>query len=208
MARGGWRRAGGVYVPAVGRRLDESSVPLASDASLVEAARAGERTAQEALFRRYARMVNAMAFRLVGPEVEEVEDLVQDSFVAALSSLDRLGEPARFSTWLGSIVVRTAHKRLRRRRLRSRVGPTGMEPGDLDRMIATTAPPDVVAEVRLIYALVERLPTEERLALLLRRVQGMTLPEVAEAMGLSLATVKRRLAAAETALEGARRRGE
>ncbi|HJL17645.1 MAG TPA: sigma-70 family RNA polymerase sigma factor [Sandaracinaceae bacterium LLY-WYZ-13_1] len=183
-------------------------MPLASDASLVEAARAGERTAQEALFRRYARMVNAMAFRLVGPEVEEVEDLVQDSFVAALSSLDRLGEPARFSTWLGSIVVRTAHKRLRRRRLRSRVGPTGMEPGDLDRMIATTAPPDVVAEVRLIYALVERLPTEERLALLLRRVQGMTLPEVAEAMGLSLATVKRRLAAAETALEGARRRGE
>jgi RNA polymerase sigma-70 factor (ECF subfamily) len=79
---------------------------------------------------------------------------------------------------------------------------------DLERMVSDAAPPDVAAEVRAIYALVEALPPEQRIALILRRVQGMTLREVAQAMDLSLATVKRRLAAAENALADARGRDE
>jgi RNA polymerase sigma-70 factor (ECF subfamily) len=151
-------------------------------------------------------MVNAMAFRLMGHE--EVEDLVQDSFVQALTSLHRLEDPARFSSWLGSIVVRTAHKKLRRRRVRRRIGITATEPIDLDRLVSDDAPPDVVADVHAIYRLVDRLPDEQRIALILRRVQGMTQKEVAEAMGLSVATVKRRLAAAEAALAELPGRGE
>lgn len=184
----------------------ESTGVTSTDAALVSSAVAGERWAQEALFRRYARMVNAMAFRLMGSE--DVEDLVQDSFVQALTSLHRLDDPARFSSWLGSIVVRTAHKALRRRRLRDRHGLRTGEPVDLERMVSDAAPPDVAAEVRAIYALVEALPPEQRIALILRRVQGMTLREVAQAMDLSLATVKRRLAAAENALADARGRDE
>ena len=73
------------------------------------AARAGEKWAQEALFRRHARMVNGLAFRLLGRD-QDVDDLVQDSFLSALRSLDRLAEPQAFASWLGSIVVRSAHK--------------------------------------------------------------------------------------------------
>ncbi|WP_075097586.1 RNA polymerase sigma factor [Sandaracinus amylolyticus] len=170
-----------------------------SDAALVVAARAGEAWAQEALYRRYARMVNGLAWRLM-PGDPDVEDLVQDVFIQALDALDRLTEPAAFGSWIGSITIRTAHKRLRRKRLKLRLGLARREPVDVDAVISSSAPPDVQSELRAMYRLLDELPTESRIALVLRRVEGLQLAEIAEQMGLSLATVKRRLDAAETKL--------
>ncbi|WP_236605144.1 RNA polymerase sigma factor [Sandaracinus amylolyticus] len=170
-----------------------------SDAALVVAARAGEAWAQEALYRRYARMVNGLAWRLM-PGDPDVEDLVQDVFIQALDALDRLTEPAAFGSWIGSITIRTAHKRLRRKRLKLRLGLVRREPVDVDAVISSSAPPDVQSELRAMYRLLDELPTESRIALVLRRVEGLQLAEIAEQMGLSLATVKRRLDAAETKL--------
>ena len=163
------------------------------------AARAGEAWAQEALYRRYARMVNGLAWRLM-PGDPDVEDLVQDVFIQALDALDRLTEPAAFGSWLGAITIRTAHKRLRRKRLKIRLGLTRREPIDVDAVISSSAPPDVASELRAMYQMLDALPTEVRIALVLRRVEGMQLTEIAEQMGLSLATVKRRLEIAESAL--------
>lgn len=151
-------------------------------------------------------MVNGLAYRILG-RPDEVDDLVQDSFVQALSSLDRLQKPSAFSSWMGSIVVRTAHKRLRRRGLRTRLGLERDKPIDVDVLVSRTAPPDVAAELRAVYGILGRLPAEERVALVLRRVEGMKLTEVAETMDLSLATVKRRLAKAEEALAAALEEG-
>jgi RNA polymerase sigma-70 factor (ECF subfamily) len=64
-----------------------------------------------------------------------------------------------------------------------------------------------VSELKGVYALLDRLPTEQRIALVLRRVEGMELAEIATAMKLSLATVKRRLVLAEARLERERERG-
>jgi RNA polymerase sigma-70 factor, ECF subfamily len=171
-----------------------------SDAALVLAARNGQRSAEEALYRRYARMVHAMAFRLMGSDAD-VDDLAQDAFVEALTKLSSLDEPAAFSSWLGAIVVRTASKRLRRHRLMTRFGLRRATPIDLDQLPLSMSPPDVAMELRLVYAVLEKLPVEERVALVLRRVEGLELKEIAERMDLSLATVKRRLAAAETSLD-------
>ena len=66
------------------------------------------------------------------------------------------------------------------------------------------APPDVATELRAVYGLLEKLPVEERIALVLRRVERLEIPEIAEQMGLSVSTVKRRLNAAEERLERAR----
>jgi RNA polymerase sigma-70 factor (ECF subfamily) len=63
------------------------------------------------------------------------------------------------------------------------------------------AGPDVAAELRIVYERLERLPAEQRIAFLLRRVEGMELEEVAHKMGISLATAKRRIAAAQQAIE-------
>jgi len=176
-----------------------------TDAALVVAARAGDAWAREALFRRYARLAAGLAHRIL-PFDSEVDDLVQDSFLYAFERLGTLTNPQAFQSWLSSIVVRTAGKRLRRRRLQVRLGLRTNQPIDLDEVVSRTAPPDIAAELRAVYGIVERLPVEERVALILRRVERLEIPEIALQMSLSVSTVKRRLSAAEARLDRARNR--
>jgi RNA polymerase sigma-70 factor (ECF subfamily) len=172
-----------------------------SDAALVLAARASEAWAQEALFRRHAPMVNGLSFRLMGRDAD-VDDLVQDSFVTAFARLHTLEDPQAFASWLGSIVVRTAGKIIRRRVLLERLGlRRGRQPIDIDAVAATVAGPDVAVELKRLYERLERLPADQRIAFLLRRIEGLELQEVATTTGVSVATAKRRIAAAQQAIE-------
>src|SRR6185436_2800333 len=95
-------------------RLPTRSGAGPTDAALVAAARAGEPWAQEALFRRHARMALGLAHRLL-PQDNEVDDLVQDCFVSEMNRLSSMDNPQALAAWLGSIVVRAVGKRLRRR---------------------------------------------------------------------------------------------
>lgn len=176
-----------------------------TDAALVVAARAGEKWAQEALYQRYARLVIGLAHRILAGR-EEADDLAQDAFVYAFSRLDTLENPQAFSAWVSSIVVRTASKRLRRHRLMVRVGLKRNEPLDTESLISPGAPQDVRAELHAVYDILQSLPAEERVALILRRVEGMELSEISDQMGLSLATVKRRIAAANARIVRAKER--
>lgn len=173
--------------------------PPVSDADLVTAARKGEPWAQRALFERHTRRVTGLAHRLLrgGPDVD---DLVQDVFVSALTGLDRLEKPDAFGAWVSGITVRLASKRIRRLRLRRRLGFRSAEALPPDSLVSNSAPPDVGAELRAVYEVLDSLPAEAAVALVLRRVEGMTVPETAQAMNLSPATVKRRLAVAEKRL--------
>jgi RNA polymerase sigma-70 factor (ECF subfamily) len=172
-----------------------------SDAALVVAARAGEAWAREALFRRYSRMVFGLAYRLVGRD-DEIDDLVQECFVQALANLGRLSEPQAFGAWLTAVVVRTTHKALRRRTLARRIGlRSRAAPVDVSSLVARGAPADVVAELRAVYGLIDKMPSRVRVALILRRVEGMSQDEVAAAMGVSVSTAKRLIVEAELLLE-------
>jgi RNA polymerase sigma-70 factor (ECF subfamily) len=170
-----------------------------TDAALVVAARAGEAWAQEALFQRHARLAFGLAHRFLPRELD-VDDLVQDSFLYAFQHLNGLENPQAFAAWLGSIVVRTASKRLRRQRLLMRLGLGSFSPIDVERVVARSAPPDVVAELRALYAVIDRFPAGERIALSLRRVEGFEIPQIAVYMNVSESTVKRKLRAAEARL--------
>jgi RNA polymerase sigma-70 factor (ECF subfamily) len=179
---------------------EQPTAPVApTDAALVLAARAGEGWAREALFRRYVRLALGLAYRIL-PFDQDSDDLVQDSFMFAFERLDRLSNPQAFQSWFCSILVRTAGKRLRRRKLQTRLGLRSPTPIDADEVVSRAAPPDVAAELRAVYSLLEALPAEERIALVLRRVERLEIPEIAEQMGLSVSTVKRRLGAAEERL--------
>jgi RNA polymerase sigma-70 factor, ECF subfamily len=171
-----------------------------TDAALVVAARAGEAWAQEALFQRHARLAFGLAHRFLPRELD-ADDLVQDSFLYAFQHLSKLDNPHAFAAWLGSIVVRTAGKRFRRQRMLTRLGLRHCAPVDLDTVVARTAPPDVVAELRALYAVIDRFPATERIALVLRRVEGFEIPQIAAYMATSESTVKRKLRAAEARLE-------
>lgn len=171
-----------------------------ADALLVRAARAGEPWAQEALFRRHVRMAAGLAHRLLASSQADVDDLVQDSFIQALQNLGDLRSPEAFSSWLGSIVVRTAAKRLRRRRLQRRLGLLRSEALDLDALVAVTAPTEVRVALTRVYERIDRFPPEERIALVLRRVEGLSIVEISDKLGVSLSTAKRRLRQAEQRL--------
>jgi RNA polymerase sigma-70 factor (ECF subfamily) len=170
----------------------------------VVAARAGEAWAQEALFQRHARLAFGLAHRFLPRELD-ADDLVQDSFLYAFQHLNQLENPQAFAAWLGSIVVRTASKRFRRQRMLTRLGLRHFAPVDLNTVVSRAAPPDVVAELRALYAVIERFPAAERVALLLRRVEGFEIPQIALYMSTSESTVKRKLRAAEARLERYRR---
>ena len=146
------------------------SAKVLTDAALVQAALNGESWAQAALFQRHVRAVIGLAHRLV-PHPSEVDDLVQDTFVYALNRLDSLKNPQAFASWIYSIVVRTASKRLRRQRLLVRLGLRTATPIDLDQVVSKQASPEVASELALVYGRLEALPAEQRVALVLRRVE-------------------------------------
>lgn len=178
--------------------------PAPTDTELIVAAIAQERWAQEAIFRKHARLVNGLSFRLMGSR-PDADDLAQDVFVQAFQSLHRLENHQSLASWLCSITVRTAHKRIRRLRLMTRLGLRRSEAVNFDAVISSAAPPEAQVELRGIYAILHELPAEDRMALVLRRVEGMAIGEIAAHLGRSVATVKRRLKSAEAHL--ARRLG-
>jgi RNA polymerase sigma-70 factor (ECF subfamily) len=165
--------------------------PAPPDRELVSAARAGESWAARALYERHRRMVRRIASRVAG--ADDREDLVQDAFLKALCSLDQIENPELFGSWLASVVVRTAAHAFNRRRQLARLDGGGM----VDQLTSPAAPPDVLADLRAVYRVLENLPVESRLVFILRRVERMSIVEVAAHLGRSMATVKRRLARAE-----------
>jgi RNA polymerase sigma-70 factor (ECF subfamily) len=166
--------------------------------------RAGVLSASDApdvaeLFRTYAPYVAAIALRLLGRE-DEVDDVVQDVFVSALRGVHRLREAGALRGWLATVTVRVARRRLRMRRLRALVGLDRAV--DYETMIAPGASPEDRAFLARVYRALDTLPVAQRLAWTLRHIHGDSLDTVAEACGCSLATVKRRIAAAHAAIEG------
>lgn len=198
----------GWYAPRVPARAparnESRSGAGPSDAALVVAARAGEAWAQEALYRRHAPRLNAVAYRLLGRD-DEVDDVVQDAFVAALTSLGRLEQPDAFGSWAVGILARQIYKKIRRRRLLARLGLGRAAVAiDVEAILSPSASPERAAELRAIYGSLDAMSADLRVPLVLHRVEGYGLEEVAALVGVSLATVKRRIAEADAALRAER----
>lgn len=165
-------------------------------------ARNREPLAEEALFRRHAPALLGTALRLLRRR-SEAEDAVQDAFVIALERLEQLRDPDAVRGWLQQIVVSQARRQLRRARL-LRVLGFGRSEDDavpLAELASESAGPDVRAELAAIDRRLQTLSADLRLAWTLRRVEGWPLEEVAQACSCSLATAKRRIAAADQALD-------
>jgi RNA polymerase sigma-70 factor (ECF subfamily) len=152
--------------------------PLApnDEVRLAEAARGGDRAAFEALFTRYARMVHGIL--LSRAPRREVADLMQDVFVVAFEKVGSLRDDAYFGGWLATIARRRAADFHRGRRPTE---PLGDDLGKAD---------DDRAEAERILRLVRELPEAYRETLVLRLVEGMTGPEIAEEVGLTKDSVR------------------
>jgi RNA polymerase sigma-70 factor (ECF subfamily) len=177
--------------PAEPRRL-EPAVPV-SNAELATRIRRGDQWAEEAFYRRHVGLVRSTVRRLLARNAD-AEDLVQDTFVTAFEIWDQLRDPEHARQWLLTIAIRKVHRRFRRRRL---LRLLGLDQTTDDATLESLARPDSSGEARAELSLLDRalrqLPTAERVAWMLRHVEGLKLEEVAALCECSLATAKRRI---------------
>jgi RNA polymerase sigma-70 factor (ECF subfamily) len=167
------------------------------DAELVRRARGGDRWAEEALYRRHVRAVTNAVTRLLG-RTADADDVVQDTFLRALERLEDLRDGAAFRSWVQRIAVTLCHRRFRKRKLLRAFGlDRGDDDATLEAQATEGARPDLVALLRQIDRELDRLSVASRSAWILHRVEGWTLEETADALEVSLATAKRRLAEAD-----------
>jgi RNA polymerase sigma-70 factor, ECF subfamily len=162
--------------------------------ALVAALRAGRLDAGAAFYDRHVRSVHALVFRLMGPDAE-IDDVVHDVFVRALESLDRLRDPSALRSWLYGIAVRTVsirfQKRSRGRWLRF------MAPEEVPEAVALPFESELGEALHEVYAILRNMDADERIALVLHRVEGLSLEEAARVAGTSLSTYRRRLGRGE-----------
>jgi RNA polymerase sigma-70 factor, ECF subfamily len=173
----------------------ETSIRL-GDEELVSRARSGERWAEEALYARYAKPLLGLATRLLA-NTAAAEDVVHDTFLAAFTRLHQLREGTAFAAWLHRIAIRKIRACIVKHRLLSLVGLGVEEDATFTLLVSPDASPEVRAELSRIETLLKRASATDRMAWTLHHVEGETLPRVAELLGVSLATAKRRIAAAD-----------
>ena len=170
-----------------------------ADGELVRRSLDGAEAAKAMLFERHGKRVLGLLTRLLNSRAE-AEDAAQDTFLEAFRDLPRLRDPDGFGAWLTRIAVSHAHRRFRRRRLLSFLGFGPEADATLDALADPRETSESRAELALLQRHLDRLPAEQRGAWMLRHVEGYELTEVAELLGVSLATVKRKLMAAQDAL--------
>jgi RNA polymerase sigma-70 factor, ECF subfamily len=148
----------------------------------------------DALYRRYSPYVGAVATRLLGRD-SEVDDLVQDVFLNALSGIARLRDPLAVKGWLAKVTVRMAVRRLRKRRLLQALQLSGEI--DYQQLSAAETSPEQKALLAKIYRALDQLPARTRVIWLLRHVLGEPLHAIVELTACSQSTVQRKLRDAE-----------
>jgi RNA polymerase sigma-70 factor, ECF subfamily len=175
-----------------------------NDSELLRRAKSGDLDAFETLATRYERQVYSLALRILRQQ-QDAEDITQQTFLSALENLEGFRGESSFSTWLMRIATHAALKILRKRK--------GLEVISLE---ASTEPqegydtvphPEFIADWRqspealveqnetrrLIEEALGQIDEKYRVIFLLRDVEGLSIQETAETLGLSEANVKVRL---------------
>ena len=152
-----------------------------------------EAFAARALVDQHGPYVRRVLYRVLGAEDSEHEDLVQEVFTRAIAGIRQLSSSSALRAWLTQIAVFSARGVIRRRKRSNWLRFLGEVP---DRP-ADEAPASVREAARAVYQIIEKMPVDERIPYSLRAMEGMDLMELATACGVSVATVRRRLARAE-----------
>ena len=163
----------------------------------LQRAQAGDPAAMRELYRVHAAGFLAFLVRLCG-SAADAEDIAQDAFMTTFDRIRRV-QPGRFRAFLHSVGVRKCQHLFRRRRLLIRLGFRSAD-AQIDQVARPDASPEDRAALADILRLVARLPAEQRVAWSLRRFEGYTNDETAKMCGCSVATIKRRIRAANEAL--------
>jgi RNA polymerase sigma-70 factor (ECF subfamily) len=160
----------------------------APDAELVAAFVRGDVRAPGALWDRFYPLVRRVLSRAMGPN-QDVEDLLQETFLRLYRKLPAVRDPASLKSFVLSIATRVVQTELRVRWFRRWLGL--FEDGELPDQAAVDTDMEARQALDRFYQLLDGLNGKHRTAFVLRYVEGLELTDVAEALGVSLATIKR-----------------
>ena len=166
----------------------------AGDAEAVlSRARRGDGDAFRALVERHGRSAFGLAFQLTG-NVQDAEEVVQESFLRAHRQLARFEARSNFATWLHRIVVNCSMDVLRARKSRRQRDHVG-DVGTLAKSLPTDGPsPERMARSaeirRRVEASMDELAPRERAAFVLRHFEGRSIEEIGRTLGLQTSATK------------------
>jgi RNA polymerase sigma factor (sigma-70 family) len=168
-----------------------------------------DKSAFAELMRRYQSHVDRVLYHLA-PDWQDRADLAQEVWIRVYRNITRLQEPGKFRGWLSRIATNLFYDELRKRKRNasplSLDAPLSVDDGEMDWEIASDAPgPDEDLTTREFYdqlrTAIADLPEAFRTTIVLREIEGMAYEDIAEITGVSLGTVKSRIARARLRLQ-------
>ena len=188
---------GGGAAPTPGAKPDQEL----SDTDLVDLVQGGDATAFRGLVERFQGRIYAHIYGMIRNR-EEARDLTQEAFVKAYRNIGGFRREASFTTWLYRIASNVTidyirkHRRVRMSEFDERIGhqEQGDEVWDPDHL--RRSPGRDLERTQLygrIMDAMQKLPDDQRQAVLLREIEGFSYREIAETMGIPEGTVMSRL---------------
>lgn len=175
---------------------------------LVNRCREGDLAAYDQLMQQYEKKVYSLCFRMAGNH-DDAADLAQEAFLKAFRALPSFKGQSSFSTWLYRIVTNTCLDEKRRLAKKTPVVSLDkrleMDDGELALTLPGNSPDPLKATLdgelqREIQALLDKLPAEQRIVMIMRDIEGYSYEEMAIALQLSMGTLKSRINRARSKL--------
>lgn len=164
---------------------------------LVIAARRNDQPAINELYRQTSGKAYFVARRILNDE-DQIADILQESYVKAFSRLPTLEDPEKFQGWLDTIVINKCKDYLKKKKpilfteLESE-GDTPLDFEDTNVEFSPEASVDYSETKRLVGEMIDRLPEDQKMCLLLYYYEERSVNEIAQMMDCSVNTVKSRL---------------
>ncbi len=177
------------------------------EALLIQRCVAGDEQACVELVNEHQRMVYQLGMHLLGDQ-DEALDLSQEVFLRVFRTIARFRGQSALKTWIYRIVINQARNRQRWWKRRHRSEQVSLDEhleqfGDVSAPVEHVTPDRVFGQKELasrIRQALERLPFEQRTAIVLREIDGLSYDEIAFSLGVAVGTVKSRLTRARESL--------
>jgi RNA polymerase sigma-70 factor (ECF subfamily) len=176
------------------------------EAALIERCATGDEVACAELVTAHQRMVFGLALHLLGDR-DEALDLSQEVFLRVFRTLSKFRGQSALRTWIYRIVINQARNRHRWWRRRHRADQVSLDEhlhkfGDMESEVEVLPDRQLASKetAARVWQALDRLPFDQRTALILREIDGLRYEEIAFSLGVAVGTVKSRLTRARQAL--------
>lgn len=174
-------------------------VYLDGERSVAEGLKAQDPHALCALFDMYAPYIQKILARILGSRHFELDDCLQETFMTAFYKANQLKDSRLLKTWLTRIAIHRALDLLRKRKRENWL--QFLAPESLPAVHVSEYRMEDTEALSAVYSVLDAIPNKDRVTFTLRRLEKMTIPEIAQICTISEATVKRRIASAQKRFE-------